>query len=84
MRETRTSSGEWNSSKPQSPPVRSTKLAVPKTPFWELRQGRRWGSSRNKVSVLEGADGSPPFKEYSARQKFALQIFGRGKTPEHR
>ena len=22
---------------------------------------RRWGLSRNKVSVLEGADGSPPF-----------------------
>ena len=26
-----------------------------------LRQGRRRGLSRNKVSVLEGADGSPPF-----------------------
>jgi len=26
-----------------------------------LRLNRRWGLSRNKVSVLEGADGSPPF-----------------------
>ena len=29
--------------------------------FVVLRLNRRWGLSRNKVSVLEGADGSPPF-----------------------
>ncbi len=28
---------------------------------WPLRRGQRRGLSRNKVSVLEGADGSPPF-----------------------
>jgi len=29
----------------------------------------RQGKNMNKVSVLEGADGSPPFKEYSALKK---------------
>ena len=34
----------------------------------ELSRIRRWGLSRNKVSVLEGADGSPPF--YKKKKKF--------------
>ena len=30
---------------------------------------RRWGLSRNKVSVLEGADGSPPFLFFLFKEK---------------
>ena len=28
---------------------------------WRIRQGRRLGLSRNKVSLRERGDGSPPF-----------------------
>ncbi len=29
--------------------------------FWRLSQTQRWGLSRNKVSLAEAGDGSPPF-----------------------
>ena len=32
-----------------------------KSPYGDLSQGRRWGLSRNKVSLAEAGDGSPPF-----------------------
>ncbi|PIY69033.1 hypothetical protein COY90_02660 [Candidatus Roizmanbacteria bacterium CG_4_10_14_0_8_um_filter_39_9] len=45
-----------------------------------IRRGgyvRRWGLSRNKVSVLEGADGSPPFYFFYALKDRKSVVFQR-------
>ena len=39
----------------------ASEVGSARSAFLALRRGQQRGLSRNKVSVLEGADGSPPF-----------------------